>query len=120
MSNDAEAKFNEIVSDFKKAVDSAVNESLDRIHGEMVPYLNDDTESNAIYRAVDIVKSIMSGSYSISDEGVISVNGWRIEGLTNYNHDKLVDKLAERCSDMAAQKKIERLEEQLKEAWSAH
>ena len=120
MSNDAEAKFNEIVADFKKAIESAVNESLDRIHGEMVPYLNDDTENNAIYRAVDLVESIMSGDFSIDGKGVIKVNGWSVQHLTSFNHDKLVDKLAERCSDIAAQKKIERLEEQLKEAWSAY
>lgn len=120
MSNDAEAKFNEIVSDFKKAVDLAVNDSLGRIHCEMVPYLNEDTENNAFYRAVNIVESIMSGDYSVDDNGVIVVNGWNIYRLTNFNHDKLVDKLAERCSDIAAQKKIERLEEQLKEAWSSY
>ena len=116
MSNDAEAKFNEIVADFKKAVDVAVKDSVYRIHGEMVPYLNYDTECNAIHRATDMVEKLVRGDFEIIDD-VISVDGWALNRLSSNSYDKLVDKLAERCSDIAAQKKIERLEEQLKEAW---
>lgn len=116
MNKDAESKFNQIVAEFKKVVDSVVSESLDRVHGELVPYVNEDTEHNAMYRAGDLVEKLINGDFDVID-GIISVDGWGLNKLTSFHYDKLVDKLAERCSDIAAQKKIERLENQLKEAW---
>jgi hypothetical protein len=112
----AESKFNEIVESFKKEIAEASKNAIEDIHSEMVPYVNDDTEWNAIYRANDIVRQILSGNYTLEDDK-ITCNGWST-GLTTSDHDQLVDKLAEKCSDVAAQKKIERLESMLKESYS--
>jgi hypothetical protein len=112
----AESKFNEIVESFKKEIAEASKNAIEDIHSEMLPYVNDDTEFNAVYRANSIVKQILSGNYTLEDDKIIC-SGWIIE-LTSNDHDQLVDKLAEKCSDVAAQKKIERLESMLKESYS--
>ncbi len=111
----AENKFNEIVKDFNAVIKTSIDDALSKIHSEMVPYLNDDTEHNAIYRAHDIVSDILSSNFTLEDDKIVC-DGWKTK-LTANDHDRLIDKLAEKCADTAAQKKIERLERQLKEAW---
>jgi hypothetical protein len=114
----AENKFNELVEAFKKEVSSAAEDALNIIHSEIVPYVNDDTECNAIYRANDIVRQILSGNYVLEGDKIVC-NGWSTE-LSTSDYDRLVDKLAEKCSDVAAQKKIERLERQLEDAYKTY
>ncbi len=112
---DAESKFNEIVEQFKEQTKSAVYDAISSIHSEMVPYLNEDTESNARYRASDIVNALISGDGQCELDGnSIKFNGWSVN-LTSFDHDNLVDKLAAVAGDKAKDLKIERLERQLKE-----
>ena len=112
----AKTKFDEIVSEFKKEVQKSVECAINDIHSELVPYVNDDTEFNAIQRAHRLVSSILTSNFTLEGDEIIC-NGWNTK-LTNNDHDRLVNKLAEKCSDKAAQLKIERLERQLKEAYS--
>ncbi|AUR94871.1 coil containing protein [Vibrio phage 1.199.A._10N.286.55.C10] len=113
---DAELKFNEIVEQFKESTKNAMQDALDSIHSEMVPYLNEDTEHNARYRANDIVNSIIhSDGQCTLNENSIEFNGWSIS-LSSADHDRLVEKLALVAGDKAKDLKIERLERQLKEA----
>lgn len=114
----AEEKFNIIVKEFKSKVDDITRDALNSIHSDMVPYLNDDTENNAIYRAHDIVSSVLSGNFTLTDDKIIC-DGWNTK-LTNNDHDRLVNKLAAKCADVAMKKKIERLERQLKEAYGSN
>jgi hypothetical protein len=111
----AETIFTELVEQFKIDVENATKEALDKIHSDMVPYLNDDTENNARYRAVDIVRSIMRGDFEMEGD-YITVDGWHITNLTDFNYDKMVDILSAKAGDVAKDKKIERLERQLLEA----
>ncbi|MGB2272516.1 MAG: hypothetical protein ACPH15_05800 [Pseudomonadales bacterium] len=112
----AKTKFDEIVNEFKKEVERSVKYAIDDIHSEIVPYVNEDTIHNAIYRAHDIVSSILTSNFTLEGDEIIC-NGWNTK-LTNNDYDRLVNKLAEKCSDKSAQLKIERLERQLKEAYS--
>jgi molecular chaperone GrpE (heat shock protein) len=112
----AESKFNEIVESFKKEIAEASRDAIEGIHSEMLPYVNDDTENNAVYRANDIVNQILTSNYTLEGDKIIC-NGWNTK-LTANDHDRLVNKLAAKCSDVAAQKKIERLERQLKDAYN--
>ena len=109
----AEDKFNSIVSEFKAEVEKSVTVALESIHSEMVPYLNDDTEFNAIYRARDIVKNIIDGRFDVEDGEIVC--GFFSTKLTSNDYDRLVDSLAARLSDKAKDLKIERLERQIKE-----
>ena len=112
---DAELKFNEIVEQFKESTKNAMQDALDSIHSEMVPYLNEDTEHNARYRANDIVNSLLRGNGKCELDGdLIKFDGWNIS-LSNSDHDRLVEKLALVAGDKAKDLKIERLERQLKE-----
>jgi len=113
----AKDKFDSIVNEFKSQVEDAARDALNSIHSEMVPYLNDDTENNAIYRAHDIVSSMLSGNFTLDDDQIIC-DGWKTK-LTSNDHDRLVNKLAEKCADVAMIKKVERLEQQLKEAYKS-
>ncbi len=113
---DAELKFNEIVEQFKESTNNAMKEALDSIHSDMVPYLNEDTEHNARYRANDIINSLLRGGGKCELDGdYIKFNGWSVS-ISSSDHDNLVDKLAAVAGDKAKDLKIERLERQLKEA----
>lgn len=111
----AEDKFNKIVEEFKIKTEQFARDAIDSIHSEMLPYVNDDTESNAMHRANDIVSGILSGNYHLADNK-ISCQGWTTV-LTDNDHDRLVNKLADKCSDEAAKQKIARLERQLEESY---
>lgn len=111
----AETKFNKIVDDFKCQVESFTRNAIDDIHSEMLPYVNDDTQSNAIYRAHDIISQILTNNFTLEGDNIIC-DGWKTK-LTTRDHDRLVDKLADKCADKAAQNKIERLERLLKESY---
>ena len=113
----AEDKFNEIVAKFKASIKESVSEAVDSIHFELLPYVNDDTENNARYRAADIVNDIIAKRFTIEDDK-IKCGEWKVN-LTSNDYDHLVNALAEKCSDEAANKKIEKLERQLKEAYSS-
>jgi hypothetical protein len=119
----AETTYSRLVEQFKVDVENATKDALEKIHSEMVPYLNDDTESNARYRAVDIVKAIIRGEFEI-EGNYITVDGWHIVGLSDLNYDKMVDILSAKAGDIAKDKKIERLERTIKEYeqsyWSSH
>lgn len=110
-----ENKFKAISDDLKKEFEATYSAAIDRVHSEVMPYIAEDTEANAIYRAEDLARKIITGDFDLV-EGCISVNGWKTK-LTSNDYDKLVDKLAAKCSDEAAQKKIARLERQLKEVY---
>lgn len=111
----AETVYTELVEKFKTDVENATREALDKIHSEMVPYLNDDTESNATYRAVEMVRKIMVGDFEVVGNG-IQVDGWTISSMTDFDYDKLVDVLSSKAGDVAKDMKIARLEAQLKSA----
>jgi hypothetical protein len=110
---DAELKFNAIVEQFKEQVKEVTQEAIISIHSEMVPYLNEDTENNARYRASDIINSLLRGDGKCELDGdYIKFNGWSVS-ISSSDHDNLVDKLAAVAGDKAKDLKIERLERQL-------
>jgi hypothetical protein len=57
----AESKYQEIIKQFNLDVEHVVREACDKVHSDIIPYINDDTDSNAIYRANNIVSSILRG-----------------------------------------------------------
>ena len=113
----AETVYEELLDQFKADVLRAVTDAHAKIQGDLLPYVNDDTESNARYRAVDIVKLIMAGDF-VEEDCKIKVNGWTIDTLTSFDHNKLVDVLAAKAGDKAKDLKIERLERQIEEFYA--
>lgn len=115
MESQTEIKFNKIVDEFRREAHKVLDESLNAIHSEMLPYVTADTESNAIYRAADIVKSIVSGKIEIvGDKVKVNQDGFYFV-MTNYEYDSVVDNLAKVAGDRAKDLKIERLEARIKE-----
>lgn len=111
----AEKLFNELVEKFKVDAQKAVDEAIDSVHGDLVPYINEDTEHNAAYRARDIVRSIVSDNGRCELDGdSIQFDGWSIP-MTSFDYDRFVDKLASVAGDKAKDLKIERLERQISE-----
>lgn len=115
--NRVEQRFSELVEKFKEQVKEAAEDAIGDIYGELLPYAVGDTESNAIIQAKSMASKILSGSFELDEDGYIRVDGWSVGYLSTCDYDALVDKLAEKCADVAAQKKIERLERQLAEAY---
>lgn len=110
----AEDKFNEIVAKFKEAVKGAADESIDQIHSELVPYLNDDTENNARNRADEIVRKIIEGNYDVR-EGWVVVDGWPVYRFTLFTREEVLCSLSEKCSNEASKAYIESLENKVKD-----
>lgn len=110
----AETKYQEITQKMHEGIEKSIREACERIHSEIIPYINDDTEFNAAHRAGDIVNSIIKGEFEVSDSGDITCQGWRLR-LTSSDYDKAVDALASKAGDAAKDKKIERLENRIKE-----
>lgn len=111
--------YTQLVEQFKIDVESATRDALDKIHSEMVPYLNDDTESNARHRAVKIVQKILIGNFEVEDDK-IKVDGWVIDRLTDFDYNKIVDVLSAKAGDVAKDMKIERLERNIKDYEQSH
>jgi len=111
----AEDKYQEIVKELDARIQKSVTEACERVHSEIVPYINDDTESNARFRAVDIVRKIIRGEFDV-DGSRIKVDGWVVDSLTDNDYDRVVDALAARAGDQAKDMKIARLERLLSEA----
>lgn len=111
----AETKFNNIVKELKAQTERFTRQAIDDIHSEMLPYVNDDTENNALYRAHDIVSQVLTNNFTLEGDNIIC-DGWNTK-LTTNDHDRLVNKLAEKCADKAAQQKIARLERLLEESY---
>ena len=114
----AETKYKEIMNRFNADVSAAVKKAADEIHSDIIPHINDDTEYNAIYRARDIVNSILRGNFEVEGNQIIC-DGWNTRMTSNY-HDKLVDKLAAATSDKAKDLLIKRLSSQLAEAYNPY
>ena len=114
----AETKYKELMDRFNSDITDAVKTAAESIHSDIIPFINDDTEYNAVYRASDIVNNILRGNFEVIGDK-IHCNGWNTQLTSNY-HDKLVDKLAESTSDKAKDLIIERLKEQLKDAHNMH
>lgn len=108
MKMSAETKYQEIIKQLNIDIEQAVKDACDKVHSEIIPYINDDTESNAVYRAHDIVNAIIRGDVEL-DGDTIKCLGWKTK-LTPYQHDRLVDKLASLAGNKAQELKIERLE----------
>jgi len=117
MNTKAEQVFNELVEKFKKEAMSAVNESIATIHGDLLPYINVDTETNARYRAVDMVSKILVGDFEF-DDNYVKVDGWIICRINDFNYNKIVDVLAAKAGDAAKDAKIARLEAQIKDMYA--
>lgn len=110
----AETKYKEIVKQLEQQLEKSIDEACSRIHSEIVPYINDDTEFNAVFRANDIVTSIIQGNFTVSDDGLIECDGWRLQ-MTSDQYDKAVDALAAKAGDPAKDAKIARLEKTIED-----
>ena len=113
----AETIYKEIMKQFNSDVIKAVSEACQSVQGEIIPYINDDTEYNAVERAADMVRKIINGNFTIED-GFISVDGGYLTKITSNDHDKLVDVLTAKAGDKAKDLKIERLERLLADSYS--
>ena len=113
----AETIYKELLDQFKIDALKAVEEAHAKIQGDLLPYANDDTEHNSLYRAGEMVRSIIQGDFEV-DGNKIKVDGWTIDIMTNFDHNKLVDVLAAKAGDKAKDLKIERLERLLADSYS--
>ena len=74
----AETKYKEIMNQFNVDISEAVKTAAESIHSDIIPFINDDTEHNAVYRACDIVNNILRGEFEVIDDKIIC-NGWNTQ-----------------------------------------
>ena len=120
MSN-IETNFIELSKGLQKQIHALVDESLADIHSQLIPYLDEDTDFNVIFRTNDVINQLIRGDFTIDEDGgdlIVEVNGCVRIRLSNTDWNKAVDVLASRTSDKAKDLKIERLERQLKESYA--
>ena len=96
--------------------------ALEEAYSDMLPYISDDTESNAALQASDVVRNIIAGHFEWDESGeYISVKSARDYSpkirlaFTAADYDSLRDKIIERMPKCPKDAKIEMLERQLKE-----
>ena len=97
-------------------------ELLQDIEVEVMPYVEDDTISNAMIQAEDIVKSILEGRFQwdgdyIVIEGMRELTPRLCLRFTQSKWDMLRDKLIERMPACPKDAKIAALEDELKCAY---
>ncbi|AUR85565.1 hypothetical protein NVP1076O_60 [Vibrio phage 1.076.O._10N.286.51.B7] len=106
MKTETELKFDKIVEEFKVSAAKSLKESLELIHSEIMPYVSEDTECNARYRACDIVKKIIAGAVEIDGDTVkVEQDGFYFT-MTNFDYDGTVDAIAKVAGDKAKDLKI--------------
>ena len=113
MNTKTEMMFNELVEKFKVEAHKAIEESVHSVQGDLLPFINEDTESNVNHRAIELVSKIIVGDFEFKDN-YIRVDGWSIGHVNDFNYNKLVDVLAAKAGDAAKDAKIANLEQQIK------
>tara|TARA_R110000772_G_scaffold43692_3_gene100685 strand:+ start:1478 stop:1843 length:366 start_codon:yes stop_codon:yes gene_type:complete len=117
--NTTESNFIELSKGLQKRIHALVDESLADIQGQIIPFIDEDTESNVRYRTNDVINQLIRGDFTVDDRdgGIyVEANDCITIRLSSSDWNKAVDVLASRTSDKAKDLKIERLERQLKES----
>jgi hypothetical protein len=118
MKTETELKFDSIIAEFKISAEKVLNESINKIHSEMMPYIVEDTEANAGHRAREIVMKIIAGNVEIEGKTVkVNQDGFYFI-MNDFEYNGTVDAIAKVAGDKAKDLKIARLERQLLEASS--
>lgn len=113
-----ENDFERLIGEATAKIKAAAQEAIEKVYTDLLPHVAEDTEYNCQYRANEIVCRLMNGDFLVDDDGNIIIDGNRIKTLSSFNYDKLVDVLADKCSDIAAKQKIKRLESALNDAYN--
>ena len=112
MNTKTENAYTELMAKFKVDCASILEEAHADLYGEMLPFVDGDTESNAGHRAREIVRRIIIGDFELKDS-CIYVDGYSIGHINAFGYNKLVDTLAEVAGDAAKDAKIKRLENEI-------
>ena len=72
-------KSEQLINEFKEKMIKEVGETIDHLYSDVLPHVENDTYMNVQYRAEDMIKSLMSGSFRKDDNGkgvyVVDNNG---------------------------------------------
>tara|TARA_R110000850_G_scaffold196814_2_gene323169 strand:+ start:98 stop:469 length:372 start_codon:yes stop_codon:yes gene_type:complete len=72
-------KSEQLINEFKEKMIKEVGETIDHLYSDVLPHVENDTYMNVQYRAEDMIKALMSGSFRKDDNGkgayVVDNNG---------------------------------------------
>ena len=116
-----EEKYTEMMERFKKDALAAVNESIDRIHCDIAPHLDTDTDANVSHQAGELMKGILGGEFERVDENAVMVSGHSgisvLIAMTTAEYDNIRKNLLSMMQACPKDLEIQSLKEQLQRAW---
>ena len=119
-----EEKYTEMMERFKKDALAAVNVSIDRIHCDIAPHLDSDTDSNVCFQTSEVVTSILRGGFTRVDENTVEAHGYsgvsvRVN-MTDLQYDNIRKTLLAAMPACPKDLEIQSLKDQLKRAWERY
>ena len=119
-----EENYSEIMERFKKDALAAVSESIDKIHCDIAPHLDSDTDSNVCFQTSEVVTSILSGGFTRVDDNTVEANGYsgvsvRVT-MTDLQYDNIRKNLLSAMPACPKDLEIQSLKDQLKRAWERY
>lgn len=118
MSINLESELEKYFAEIKESTKRHVDEIIGNAYTNLLPYVVDDTDTNAGIQAQDIVNQLLSGNF-IFDGDYAVVSGVREYApririaFTAANYDSLRDRIIERMPRCPKDKKIEQLENEI-------
>ena len=109
--NKIEDMYTSLVERFKEDAHKALDESLDKIHSEMLPYVQEDTEANIGYLVTSCLENILAGEYEMDRTLLKVVDKSGITHFINFKHyGKVLKNIAESNKDLIQEEYVKLLE----------
>ena len=119
-----EEKYNEMMERFKKDALTAVHESIDKIHCDIAPHLDSDTDYNVCSQTSEVVTNILSGGFTRVDDNTVEAHGYSGVSvqitMTDSQYDNIRKNLLSAMPACPKDLEIQSLKDQLKRAWERY
>ncbi len=111
---------NKILEGFAEQMASVAKDAIGDCYSDILPYVLDDTDSNAMIQSACIVESLMAGQFDHDGEYITVRHPhreFRVQmKFTEFKYDALRDRIIERMATCPKDAKIAELEDRLRRA----
>ena len=114
---DTKEIYTKLVETFKIDATYIVEDAVKRIHSDLLPYVENDTEMNVAIYSQKIIESLLSGDFERVDDGSVrvrsSTGASMLLYITDLEYDMIRDNLIRALPKCPKDLKIKALEEAL-------